>query len=467
VTNETAKLDFIDKLNLDGFDLMGGLMLKTEMQIDEDDDAMKQLVASGLLPNLEMKDTLAVLRSEDGEVMFLNRYDADLYAMLIETGQLSSEEAAARAATRAMSEDQIKAAMEAVKGLKELADLGMVKKIDNSTFMFFDFGLINPRVCDMSILGAAAVPSYYVKETKGHNSMPAGLKRQYLSITQLWNLGVRFFDLGCFYKPGQEDTYGFYDPDADYLYTDVTPKDIFKELKGLLEKNPREMAIIKFSAAPNTDKVHLTMNVLNLCDELEEVFGNRLLKEYGPDLRLNDCEGKVIVMNSFPYEVGIMALGLQLGSIWVDDSPSEELYFPNGEKGTVSVYLSKKVVDKVDADININTVKGHIDFANESAMVINPTWVITNLSSYIPAAGMRCYSMGANMLNVAVSKELLSKKYAKTGIVVVDFVGKNGRVNEQLGLDPKGSDIVGPIIGANYYAATNHLISFDKGDMPK
>ena len=469
VTNETAKLDFVNKLNLDGFELMGALMLKTELQISESDNAMKQIAASGLLPNLEMKDTLAVLRNADGEVMFLNRYDANLFAMLVETGQLSSEEAAARAATRAMTEEDIQRKISAIKSLKQLNDIFVGKNAAfvNHEYMFFDFGLINPRVCDMSILGAAAVPSYYVKETKEPNSMPVGLKRQYLSVTQLWNLGVRFFDLGCFYKPGQEDTYGFYDPDADYRYTDVTPIDIFKELKGLLESNPREVAILKFSAAPNTDEGHLKMNVLQLNDELENVFGNRLLKQYGPDLRLNDCEGKVIVMNSFPYEVGIMAMGLQLGSIWKDDSPSEDLYFPNGEKGTVSVYLSKKVVNKDDADINIHNVKGHIDFANESAMFIKPAWVITNLSSYVSNSGQRYYSMMANIMNEAVAKELLSKKYAKTGIVIVDFIGKNSRVNEPLGFAPKGADIIVPIIGTNYYAATNHLISFDKGDMPK
>jgi hypothetical protein len=33
--------------------------------------------------------------------------------------------------------------------------------------------------------------------------------------------------------------------------------------------------------------------------------------------------------------------------------------------------------------------------------------------------------------------------------------------------NPKGVNLIAPIIGANYYASKNHLISLDEGDVVK
>lgn len=467
VTNETGNLNFLDQFQLNDYELMGSLMFNTEMQIDEDDEALKQLVESGLKLNLEKKDTLAVLCSKGGDVLFVSRYDADLYAMLKETGQLSDQQAAARAATRALTEEQIAQKINKIKASYDLFEVlcqmaGTDVSLVNPTYMSIYYSAVNPRICDMSFLGAAAVPSYYVPESM--DPLPTGLKRQYLSVTKLWELGVRYFDLGCFFKPGKDgDTYGFYDPDADYLYPNVTPKDIFQELKGLLDKYKEETAIIKFSVAPDADLFQTITYAEQMSNELKEIFGNRVLSEYGPDIRLNDCRRKLILMNDFPYHMPYMFMGLELGSIWKDYSPSQDLVFPNDSTGHVAVNVLQKVID---AEEKATIVKSTLDYANQSAVNTVPTWVINNVSCYLDGTGKRGFSMMANTLNEVVAKELLSKKYGKTGIMVFDFVGKNGRVNEELGFDPKGSQLIGAVVGVNYHAVLNHLISFEKGDMP-
>lgn len=58
-------------------------------------------------------------------------------------------------------------------------------------------------------------------------------------------------------------------------------------------------------------------------------------------------------------------------------------------------------------------------------------------------------------------------KLAKTGIVVVDFVGIDYEDSYWLFNNPCGVDLIAPIIGANYYASKNHLISLDVYDEVK
>lgn len=80
---------------------------------------------------------------------------------------------------------------------------------------------------------------------------------------------------------------------------------------------------------------------------------------------------------------------------------------------------------------------------------------------------MMSYVVNANMSNEHAGKELLSRKYAKTGIMVVDFIGINHQDDFSILNPAHGVDLIAPIIGANYYARTNHLISLAEGDVVK
>ena len=51
--------------------------------------------------------------------------------------------------------------------------------------------------------------------------------------------------------------------------------------------------------------------------------------------------------------------------------------------------------------------------------------------------------------------------------MVVDFVGIKRQDTYSLFSSPNGVDLIAPIIGANYYARKNHLISLLEGDVVK
>jgi hypothetical protein len=77
------------------------------------------------------------------------------------------------------------------------------------------------------------------------------------------------------------------------------------------------------------------------------------------------------------------------------------------------------------------------------------------------------YIVNASVQNEEVGKFLLKKKYAKTGIMVVDYVGIAQSDNFAITNTPFGVNLIAPIIGANFYASKNHLISLDEGDVVK
>ena len=81
VTRDLSKLHFIDQLNLSDFELIGGLMIQVKMKIDENAEPYKTFAAHGFKYEVEVKDTLAMLRNQQtGDMAFIDRNDANLIA---------------------------------------------------------------------------------------------------------------------------------------------------------------------------------------------------------------------------------------------------------------------------------------------------------------------------------------------------------------------------------------------------
>ena len=107
VTRDLSKLHFIDQLNISGFELIGGLMIQVKMKVDESAEPYKTFAANGFKYEVEVKDTLAMLLNQQtGDMAFIDRNDANLIALIIETGQFS-DKAATRAASKTSLEERI------------------------------------------------------------------------------------------------------------------------------------------------------------------------------------------------------------------------------------------------------------------------------------------------------------------------------------------------------------------------
>ena len=453
VTRDLSKLHFIDQLNISGFELIGGLMIQVKMKVDESAEPYKTFAANGYKYEVEVKDTLAMLRNQQtGDMAFIDRNDANLIALIIETGQFAD-----KAATRAASKP--------VEYLNPVTLYSMFgKKLDNSSYIHVHYQGLNPRICDMSILGAGAAPTAYLDKEIGRDNFH-DYKRQYLSIEELWNLGVRYFDLGTIYEKGG---YGFFDEDGKYLYPGVTPQKLFKDLNALLKEYPKETAIIMLDQAPKLD--NKTMQSISgwVYNQLKDEFGtDRLVLNYGPELRLDDCRGKLIVMNNYEAPLADNPMGVCIRSLWSNDIKTGEIVFPNGKKGkaTVQAYTQVELLKHGEKNKRISEC---LKIADESAKSSEPHWVINHVSGRFGIPGFRMeYDLNANNANDHTSNELLNHKYAKTGIMVVDFVGIKRQDTYSLFSSPNGVDLIAPIIGANYYARKNHLISLLEGDVVK
>ena len=478
VTDDLSNLDFVYQFDLSGFELVGGLILQVKKEIDENDMLYKTLSENGFTLNVEEKDTLAMLLDkETGDMAFINRTNAYLMALLLETGQLSDEAAAARAATRADAitratggstiEERIKNLIESNEKII-LQQVGN-KKIDNSNYMGLYFQGLNPRICDMSILGAGGAPTAYLPEDFDEDILK-NHKRQYLSIKELWNLGVRYFDLGTIYVPEKGSTdFCFYDEDMEVRYPNITPKQVFEDLSQLLNEHPTETAIIMLDQAPNLDNKQMQEVALGIYNQLNEVFGaDRLAMNYGPNLRLNDCRGKLIVMNNYEAPLSETKMGVCMRDLWIKAVITGEIDFPDNGSA-MGIVQANTFVGISSIDEKISQMRTTLEFADRSAKSIEPTWVINHVCGREGFPGMvMTYLLNASSMNESFTYILMDRNHSKTGIVVADFIGINHEHEDALiTINPNGVNFIAPIIGTNYYASKNHLISLDEGDVVK
>ena len=465
VTNDISALGFTDSLDLEGYDLMGTLMLDTKMVFDEDDATPTLMAGEDGKPfELQVPDTIAVLRdTEDGEIFFINRSNVMLIVALSDMGLISDgTENAARALTRAASSDAINQKIEEIAKDERFRTFSFDEfdgNIDLNDWMGVFYKDLNPRICDMTIPGAAAVPSAYIPD--GPDPIVGHLKRQFFNIEELWAKGVRYFDLGnCFYTINHP--LAFYDTEHKYFNNYITFELAIYRLKRLMEKHPTETAIIMFEEQEPDEKYQNVAGYIYRM--LYRQIGDRMLTDYGPDLRLNDCRGKFILMCHIEHPDEEYPLGLNLHSIWSKNGVKQaNITFPNGQKGRFMVHnTSKTSLDAVKRDRIMQATKA----ASESAGSTEPQWFINNLAgAYVMGPGEYNYSHNAYYHNYPMLT-FYPSRYSKMGIVVMDFVGYEGRgINKYLDYGCHGSMAMAFVMSKNYYSVRNHTISLDEGDL--
>lgn len=462
-TNDISSVGFTDSLDLEGYDLMGALMLDTKMVFDEDDDTPTLMADEDGKPfEMQMRDTLAVLRdTEDGELFFINRYSVALIIMLNDMGLISDgTENAARRQTRAANSEAINQKIQDItqgETYRTLTGPMLDKTINMDDWMGVYYKGLNPRICDMSIPGAAAVPSAYIPD--GPDPIVGALKRQFLNIEELWAKGVRYFDLGnCYYTMTRP--LSFYDTEQKYFNPYLRFDLAIYRLKRLMEKHPTETVILMFEEQESDEKY---ANVAGyIYRMLYQQIGDRMLTNYGPDLRLNDCRGKFILMCHIEHPDKEYPLGLNLHNIWKAGFRQAKITFPNGKKSDFLV----QSVREMDGWYKRSYVHNAFASAVRSAAKAEPLWVINNLSGYkLMDNNEKNYSYCASQINLSTLIEYQGRRNPKLGIVVMDFVGHEGRgINKNLEFPCYGNFAVSSVLLKNYYAVRDHAISLDEGD---
>jgi hypothetical protein len=252
-------------------------------------------------------------------------------------------------------------------------------------------------------------------------------------------------------------------------YPNITPKQVFEDLSQLLNEHPTETAIIMLDQAPNLDNKQMQEVALGIYNQLNEAFGaDRLAMNYGPNLRLNDCRGKLIVMNNCEAPLSETKMGVCMRDLWIKAVITGEIDFPDNGSA-MGIVQANTFVGISSIDEKISQMRTTLEFADRSAKSIEPTWVINHVCGREGFPGMvMTYLLNASSMNESFTYILMDRNHSKTGIVVADFIGINHEHEDALiTINPNGVNFIAPIIGTNYYASKNHLISLDEGDVVK
>ena len=470
-TNDLSRLHFVEQLDLEGYDLMGGLMLHTQMQMEGAEEMVSQLTYEDVPNVIEVFDTLAVLRDqEDGELLFFDKDDVNFLVMLDEMGILSSNTAATRAPG---FDDKVwKAVEDKVKDITVGETyrtfvqpyLNNVLNADLSDWMGNFYKNLNPRIADVSIVGANWAPSYAVRQPDPF--VAGSVKTQFWSFERMWKNGVRYFDLGTCIEDADGELY-FYNYDWNYKIP-LTLKKALTTLKDLMEKHPGETAILMFDYPDGKEDYKSVIDKISALVQSE--LKDRLIN-FGPEVRLNECRGKFLLMNRFTENSSNSQMGLNLRAAWKDNTSNGEamLLFPGKGGAWFRVYANKVLDPNKPGQAKEKRIQitDALDRAAISAKNDQAEWCITHVAGCYKYPTRMDYSQNALYQNKYLTEIIHLWKGTKTGIVVMDYVGSEpGNLKFVATCRTFGQELPTYITGNNFFLVKDHKIQLASGDSP-
>ena len=231
-------------------------------------------------------------------------------------------------------------------------------------------------------------------------------RTQTLGIQQLWDAGVRSFDL----RPAARGNHlGIFHDIAD---THISFEEVIGILEDNLEKHPGEFAVVIFRHEREADS----------SDNWESLMGNFLRNglrsgvtvDFRDDLTLGELRGHIVFLGRQEYEGGPVGGYI---SDW-DDYPSynedrhADVTNACGEKFCLRVqdhYGPQGASDKIAAVTSLM-----------DAVCKRPEWIVNHTSGYVSSS--KSYAENSQGVNAVVAKHI-ERLDGHAGIVVMDFAG--------------------------------------------
>lgn len=177
---------------------------------------------------------------------------------------------------------------DAWKWVKSILDKYDPQVTGNSDWMgtIFAKNNVNPKIHEISIPGSHDTFTYNIDPTVG-----LWAKTQVFNLDEQFDAGIRLFDFRI--KGSRIGNIAFF---HGPICCQVSVKEAMDKLRELLKKHPGEMviAMLKFEDDPNQADIDQLKEVL-------EPFKDILVdpSKYAPDMRYNDCKGKVLLLRRF------------------------------------------------------------------------------------------------------------------------------------------------------------------------
>ena len=338
----------------------------------------------------------------------------------------------------------------------------------NSDWMGTIYKDVNPLIREMSIPGTHDTFTYDFGKIVGQWA-----STQVYNIDEQFDAGVRFFDMR-FKGSGANTSMAAWGGLwlSHGLITNISAELAFSKIAKLLKAHPQETVICQLTFEDG-DSQEL-VNRLNeaLKDVRTYVMDASLL--HG-DIRLNDCRGKMIIIQRFKdtFTNGnfgfVMSAGSrnEIGSLTVNGKSSPlmeqdlwecDLTNTNNKEEfnkTYNDYVNQKS-DLLTQNLNdarnpkdpncwhLNFTSGYFKYTGQN--VLEKSWVVDiNFVSYIPILD---YPSSAHIMNKKAFDYIVEHAGEKTGIIAMDFAGLNteGALTKT---DVYGDVLVNAIVGNN------------------
>ena len=256
------------------------------------------------------------------------------------------------------------------------------------------------RVCRMAIPGAHDAATGTLNTAVVRNFA----KTQALTIDELWDAGVRAFDLRPALVDGELGIY------HDKYYTGATLSGVLETLVGKLESQPSEFAIIiirhEEEADGDAEEWGSEMSTL-----LASLPSDRVVKKFRPDLTLGDVRGRMLVLSRQVYDE--TPCGGYINGWYSGNSlQRQKMASVGGSELWVQDYYNPSSSDeKWECFRNLAE-----DFASQS----DDVWCINHCSGYLSEAfGLPDYASNAASQNYLASEN----PSLLFGIIMMDFAG--------------------------------------------
>lgn len=294
----------------------------------------------------------------------------------------------------------------------------------NSNWMGNIFKDLNPKIHEISIPGTHDTFTYGLTKV----TSPWGMT-QVFNLEEQFDAGVRYFDFRLGIPFHHSTRLDFY---HGLINCNVELIPVMDKLRELLKYHPGEtvIAMLKFEDA-DTDQTRVDL-LREVLDKYKDILVDP--SKYGPELRLNDCRGKIILMQRFK-ESGKGYTNASFGIYCGGDDRNQVYENRYGDitwkvmeqdvcECVINPLHPKDDMDKFMKDRKELFEANLLDCNTEHADRPD-TWHINKTSGYLKALGGlgMSYAVSANTMNQFANNTIRGRMGQKTGWIVMDFAG--------------------------------------------
>ena len=276
-------------------------------------------------------------------------------------------------------------------------------------------------------------------------------RTQDLNMQELWDVGVRAFDLRpAIYKKHINLNHGM-------VPTKLHLEDILGQMCGWLKENPSEFIIIHLLHASDGDKVEGVYDQ-RLVEVLKRKEYKGFLAVFRPDLRVGELRGKILILSRnrvSGLSVGGVTHGWSGSANWQQQTGGW-IVGADGTRSKLFVQDFSSTYHKGALDTKCRAVRRMLEFsttykATEAGDVV---WVFNFASAYSKVTKLfghdisrsNGYRDNASRTHLVVLDVLRQRRGGSTGIIMMDYAG----VDRSGGYEVEGQKLVRAIIEHNF-----------------